>query len=67
MTRSGVSYAACSQVGQLQSEQVQFAQESEHELHEHAAWLHVGQAQSEQEQTAHESEQCGQVQLSHSS
>lgn len=65
--RGVLGHAACSQVGQLQSEQVQFAHESEHEAQEQAAWLHVGQAQSEQEHTAHESEQCGHVQVSHSS
>lgn len=51
----------------MQSEQVQFAHESEHESQAQAAWLQVGQAQSEHEHTAHESEQCGQVQASHSS
>ncbi len=64
---SQVSQAAWSQVGQVQSPQVQFAHESTHAAHEQAAWLQVGHAQSVHEHTAHESEQCGQTQLSHSS
>ncbi|MCE7011648.1 hypothetical protein LWC34_53875 [Kibdelosporangium philippinense] len=51
----------------MQSEQLQLAHESAHEAHEQAAWLQVGQLQSEHEHTAQESEQCGHVQVLHSS
>ena len=44
--------AACWQVGQVHSVQVQFAQVSLQLLQEHAAWLHVGQLQSVQAQEA---------------
>jgi hypothetical protein len=59
--------AACWQVGQVQSAQVQFPQESEQEPHWHWAWLQVGHVQSWQSHSAHASEQWSHEQVSHSS
>lgn len=59
--------AACLQVGQVQSEQVQLAQLSVQLPHEQVLWLHVGQVQSEQVQVAHVSVQCSHWHDVHSS
>lgn len=62
-----VTQAAWVQVLQVQSAQVQFAQESLQLAHSQALWLQVGQVQSVQSQAEQESLQLAQVQTSHSS
>lgn len=65
--RSGPAQAACVQVGQEQSAQVQLLQLSEQCSHRQALWLQVGQLQSTQSQTAQESLQFAHEQATHSS
>ncbi|WP_197718463.1 hypothetical protein [Trueperella bialowiezensis] len=48
----GADYAAWSQVSQLQSAQLQFAQLSEQSGHSHTLWLQVVQVQSAHSQVA---------------
>ena len=62
-----LAQAACAQVGQVQSSQVQEEQESEQCSQLQVLWLQVGQLQSVHSHTAQESEQCSQEQVSHSS
>jgi hypothetical protein len=50
-------HAACLHVGQLQSEQAQFAQVSLHDAHSHALWLQVEQVQFAQSHVAQASAQ----------
>ncbi len=59
--------AACLQVAQLQSAQVQFAHASAQLLHEQVLWLQLVQAQSAQTQFAHTSAQLLHWQSAHSS
>lgn len=59
--------AACSQVEQEQSAQVQFAQVSLQLAHSQVAWLQVLQVQSSQEQVAQTSSQLLHSQVEHSS
>jgi hypothetical protein len=59
--------AACVQVVQEQSAQVQLLQLSEQCAQAQALWLQVGQVQSAQSQTAQESLQFAQEQTAHSS
>jgi len=63
----GEDQAACRQVGQEQSAQVQLLHESEHSAHSQVAWLQVGQVQSAQSHFAQESEQLAHWQVAHSS
>lgn len=63
----GLDQAACVQVLQAQSAQVQLAQLSVQLAHSQVAWLHVLQVQSEQLHIAQESVQLPHWQVSHSS
>jgi hypothetical protein len=61
------AHAAWLQVAQVQSLQLQLAQESEQFAQEQTLWLQLAHVQSAQVQVAQESVQFAQAQLTHSS